>query len=612
MKKATALLCSIVLGGTFLIHGSPVMAGDMSAEESVLNTIVVLESVPVSFEIDREQYSVLTLEDIGEEAFESWSKSVDTTAVEDGFVVLPAEKTFSDTGYHLIVYEAKGYPDAYLSQTQAEHFEKGYRCLDFMDISEWTPDVLYQEFSLSGMLETEEKYYYTDEACFFLLKNLSGKDGSLRLITFIDGYSISISAFLDDPDSENQMKAALYSVADSLKRGDQSGTLAAEIRTAGLAKNPTCTGYIAEMPAFFQYDQDKYNVLTNFNMDEASVSIERLGISDEKAREFMQESCLLVTPADDSFEDNRIALLMYPDGKFTNTGGYLREGTVYEKKLRYNLKRDLKENFDKEYIAANGQIYLGYEEPYTTETETIGVIYYYTVWKGNLIITQCQYDLSDEEDYHEAAEELVKSTLDSLYDRNTAVVLPECHDFCFGFANSTDGSNIIPVEYGYTYIIKDHALVERGISDFTGKEETIYYHTYTLAGLKENQNLEETQKCLSLSKDNAIYRNPHSDLFTYDEDPVNAAKTGKASRILTMWKIYDGGKLKRLNSQEIKDIYEGTKIVDDCPGLYSLELFINTEGKLTGLKLVFAPLEDAAPEMSWKLKNLLNELEEEK
>lgn len=259
MKPATVFVYSIIIGSALLMHSPSAMAEDMGYDHGSKGAIEVLEDVPVSFVIDSEQYSLMKLEDISDETSAAWDEIVDANVVKDGFIVLPANSSFSNARYHLIVYESKGLPDAFSDLSLSKSFEEGLAHFDFMDASESILDTFYQASTLFGLLKTDEEYYYTDEACFFVLKNLSGKDGSLRLTTYIDGYTISISAFLGDPAFENQMKTALNCVADGMTRGDYSGTLAAEIRTNGMAKKPGYVSYIGELPGAVLYDQEHYN-----------------------------------------------------------------------------------------------------------------------------------------------------------------------------------------------------------------------------------------------------------------------------------------------------------------------------------------------------------------
>lgn len=337
--------------------------------------------------------------------------------------------------------------------------------------------------------------------------------------------------------------------------------------------------------------------MTNYNLDDAAVSLKRMGITYEDAQETLADgNCLVVCPAEDTYEECRIALIMEVYGVASDKGDYLRKGNANERELRNTLNQ-IVAGLEKEYIASNGQIYLGYEEPYTTDIETVGMLYYFTIWDGNLIFIHCQYELSDEEDYSEAAEELVRTTVDGIYDSGVTKTLPDCGKIPFAFINTTDGSDIKPIKYGYLYGIFDHTLVEKNISD-TDSEDINYYHSYKLAGVKEKQDLEVTAKCLNLKVSNTLYSKASGAMYAYDENPKSAVKTRNMYQILTAWSKDSGGEWKRLSLPELIKLFQGSKPVEDCEELYTVVLRMNKEGQTDALMMTYASCEDTIKFMS--------------
>ena len=595
MKRSTyIILGTAALFGSLTMQCSVFSADSSMSKTDADKTLVVFENVPVSFHISSDQFDSVSLDDLENGNSEIQKELQILEQYDDGCLIIPADKTVDDADYYISIYENKDIAGDLTGSSLLKSLYKGFEHFDYMDSSESTLEDIYTGASMFGSMGLDEKYYDTDAARFIILKNSSGQEGSCRLQTGIDGYTISISCYLMNPAAEETAVNAVYQIADGMTRGDDSGTLAASIRTNGVSKAHEYVAYVQEMPAMFLYDEDNYNVLTTYDLKEDSVSISRLGISYEEACDFMEDGpCLLVTPAEAAFDDARIALLIDSYSGVSDTGNYLRTGAANENELRELVDECVTVDLDLEYITPNGQIYLGYDEPYEGDEEGMGgLIYYFSIWDGTLIRIQCVYDMEDADQCHEATEELFKSTVNSFYDYRVAIALPDCLNYSFGLTNISDGSDIIPIEYGRFYGMDDHQVVSKDITENSTGEYDNYHHSYEYCGIEENESIENTARLLGLTRTNAIYQNSIGYMYAYDEKPAAAARTLGMSSILTAWSMDASGEWRHMNSQEEADLFSGKQSLQDCESVFVIVIDMDKEGKTTALMLTYASYED--------------------
>ena len=598
MKKTMKRSTYIILGTAALLSSLIMQCSVFSADSSMSKTdadktLFVFENVPVSFHISSDQFYTVSLDDLENGNSEIQKELQILELYDDGYLFIPADKTVNNADYYISIYENKDIAGDLTGSSLLKSLNKGFEHFDYMDASESTLENVYKGAAMFGAMGLDEKYYDTDAARFFILKNSSGQEGSCRLQTGIDGHTISISCYLLNPAAKETAVSAVYQIADGMTRGDDSGTLAASIRTNGVSKDHEHVAYVQEMPAMFLYDEDNYNVLTTYYLKEDSISINRLGISYEKACDFMGDgTCLLVTPAEDTFDDARIVLLIDSYSGVSDTGNYLRIGAANENGLRELVDQCVTVDLDLEYITPNGQIYLGYEEPYDGDEETGGLFYYFSIWDGTLICIQCQYDMEDADQNHEAAEELFKSTVNSFYDYKVAINLPDCLNFSFGFTNILDGSDIIPIEYGRFYGMDDHEVISKDITASSTGDYDNYHHSYEYCKIEENESIENTVKLLGITTTNAIYQNSIGYMYAYDERPMDAARTGGMSEIITAWSMDASGEWRHMKAQEEADLFSGKHSLQDCESVFTIVVDMDKEGKTNALMLTYASYED--------------------
>ena len=559
---------------------------DSASDRAAIRKWAIMEELPASILVDWKKYDFLTYDELSGQEMDIFKSSPDAAAAEDGFLVFPKDFAAGDAPYYLAVCEYSGLPEEITENVFDDDPGSDFLYFDFQDASESIMDAVYQEMTHAGELSSGEKYYEAEEAKFIVLTCDHEGIKTDCLTTCINGHTVALYALPQDKANRKEAQDALYDLAPCLVRGDMSKNLAGHIRNNKVSEKPSKFYSWGSIGTIYINSQYYYSFLNGNDIGDSDILLD-LDVTADEVREFMGDAQMLVLPRGDLWKNTPIALRVYCYSLELDPDSFLREKTVNKSDLRKAIMdsfEDSDEYYLRDYTDRSGRIYLVFEESVDTEEGEAGILYYMTVCSGDLIIFSCQYEIDENEDYREAAEEMLLGFTAGFHDARDEYYLPDINFDVFSFINESNGSDLIPIELGKSYTISDHELTE---SDFSGTgEETHHYHSYLYARTGEKTKASKAMKLLGMNSDHSLF---FDDGEVYKE---NYGISSHAGDYLTVWYKDSGGVWTHCDFVQAASLFAGYKTLSDCEELFVIDLGAGDDDVTEYIKVTWTSYED--------------------